>query len=178
MMAGGEQSVSTRLTQVREELAAQRELHEQEAANRKTLVEKGIAESIRAQRIERRRLLFVMASVLPLLGGAFGWSYRVLEDQKRREEVEETRERKQQMAEKLRQQRVDNKLKQLSSSSEEAARQLDALESDFNAFRAEQQLQMEAEKWERRHQTNMLETTLRALGRRIPDKERNHIEAE
>ncbi len=159
--------MSGEVRELRDQLAAQTRLQEEELSLRRTLVAEGVETEQSEARARRRRTVLTLVAVLPLLASAFGWSWSIIRDEQARKVTEAVRE-----------QRVDTEIRSLSTSSKATAEQLKDHEADFDKFREKQRLDDNLDRWERRRHTDMLESALRGLGRRAEDKKAGHIQAE
>ncbi len=160
-------SISSEVRELKDQLAVQTRLQEDEQSLRKTLVVEGVEQEQKRGRSDRRRILLTLVAVLPLVASTFGWSWSIISEQQAKEVTEAKRE-----------QTVDFELKSLSTSSETTAKKLEVHEKDFVKFRDEQRVDRNLDRWERRRHTEMLESALRGLGRRAEDKKPGHIQAE
>ena len=164
---GNFDSISSEVRELKEQLAEQTRHQREELSLRRTLVADGVDEAQRKGKSDRRRTLLTLVAVLPLVASAFGWSWSTIRDQQAREVAEAKRE-----------QRADTELQRLSVSSKATAEKLVLHETAFDKFREQQRLDDNLRRWERRRHTDMLESTLRGLGRRVEGKKAGHIQAE
>ena len=164
---GTSDSISSEVRQLKEQLAVQTRLQQDELSLRKTLVAEGVDQEQKRGRAARRRTVLTLVAVLPLVAGVLTWSGSIIREQQSKEVTKAKRE-----------QAVDFELKSLSTSSKTTATKLKEHEKDFVKFRENQRLERNLDRWERSRHTDMLESALRGMGRPAEDKEPGHIQAE
>jgi hypothetical protein len=137
-----------------------------EDERRKDQVAKEVETEIAEEKIRLKRVVGIIGSILTALLAVFSWSYSVIKDTQQKEIVDEKRKTK-----------VDIELMQATDANKKNAENLEAHTEDFDDFRQEQRIEQGASQLESRRQTEMIERTLRSLGKRPRPRTPEHKKA-
>ncbi len=165
-MAETPEELRNTLQIVADQLREEQVRHAREAERRKDQVAREVEKEIAEEKVRLKRVVGIIGSILTALLAVFSWSYSVIKETQQKEIVDEKRKTK-----------VDIELMQATEASKRNAEKLETHTEDFDDFRQEQRREQGATQLESQRQTEMLERTLRSLGKRPKPRSDAHKKA-